>query len=115
MGDKVFSTPSEIQEGFREHFKKLAAPSDDPCFDKSYSDLVQSELREIQELSLRYSSNDKQITLDQVKKAILSLNRGKSADIYGVTVEHFLHGGDELLHTTVNIINSLYSVGKLTD
>ena len=70
MGDKVFSTPSEIQEGFREHFEKLATPSDDPCFDKSYSDLVQSELREIQELCQRYSSNDKQITSDQVKKAI---------------------------------------------
>ena len=82
VGKKVFSTPSEIQEGFWEHFKKLATPNDDPCFGKGYSDLVQLELRETQELCHRSSSNDKQITLDQVKKAILSLNRGKSADIY---------------------------------
>ena len=32
-----------------------------------------------------------------------------------MTAEHFLHGGDELLHTTFNIFNSLFSVGKLTD
>ena len=43
------------------------------------------------------------------------MNRGKAADIHGVTAEHFIHGGDALIDTTVGIINSLYRVGELTD
>ena len=115
VGDKVFSTPLEIQQGFKEHFELLATPSDDQSFDKDYNNLVELEIHEIQELCTRYPSEIKQITPDQVKKAILSLNRGKSADIYGVTAEHFIYGGDELLMATVDIINSLYRVGELTD
>ena len=46
---------------------------------------------------------------------VSSKHREKSADIYGVTAEHFIYGGDELLMATVDIINSLYRVGELTD
>ena len=37
VGDKVFSTPLEIQQGFKEHFDLLATPSDDQSFDKDYN------------------------------------------------------------------------------
>ena len=73
------------------------------------------EVREIQELCTRHPTNNRQITPEQVKKAIASINRVKAADIYGVTAEHFLHGGEELFRTTANIINSLYRAGALTD
>ena len=32
-----------------------------------------------------------------------------------MTAEHFIYGGDELLMATVDIINSLYRVGEMTD
>ena len=115
VGDKVFNTSSRILEGFREHFQTLASPSDDPSYDKNYSDLVEMEVREIQELCTKHPTNNRQITPEQVKKAISSLNRGKVADIYDVTAEHFLHGGEELFRTTANITNSLYRAGALTD
>ena len=50
VGDKVFSTPLEIQQGFKEHFDLLATPSDDQSFDKDYNNLVELEIHEIQEL-----------------------------------------------------------------
>ena len=55
------------------------------------------------------------LTTDQVKKAISSLNRGRAADFYGVTAEHFIYGGEELLRVTTDILNSLFRLGQLTD
>ena len=54
------------------------------------------------------------ITVQQVKQAVSALNRGKAADVYGLTAEHFLHGGDGLLGTTTDIIYGLYKFGKLS-
>ncbi|MCG7866749.1 MAG: hypothetical protein JAY74_10300 [Candidatus Thiodiazotropha taylori] len=115
VGDKVFTTKSEILEGFREHFCSLASPSDDPSFDGRHSDLVKMEVNEILEMCSKSYMELKQVTQDQVKKAIFSLNRGKAADVYGVTAEHFLHGGENLLQTTTDIINSLYRQGAITE
>ena len=115
MGDKVFNTSSGILGGFRKHFQTLATPSDDQSFDKNYSDLVEIEVREIEELCTRHPTNNRQIIPEQVKKANSSLNKGKTADIYGVAAEHFLHGGEKLFRTTANIISSLYRAGALTD
>ena len=44
VGDKVFSIPLEIQQGFKEHFELLATPSDDQSFDKDYNNLVELEI-----------------------------------------------------------------------
>ena len=51
------------------------------------------------------------ITVQQVKQAVSALNRGKAADVYGLTAEHFPHGDDGLLGTTTDIINGLYKFG----
>ena len=50
----------------------------------------------------------------QVKEAINSLNRGKAADIYGLTAEHFLFGGEGLVEPTTDIITDCSS-GRLSD
>ena len=114
---KIFHTEKGILDGFREHFQALATPNDVPGFDKTYGDLVQSELLEIMELC--HGLSDKQqrkcVSREQVEKAIAKLNRGKAADYYGVTAEHFQFGGEELLQTTTQIINSLYKYGELTE
>ena len=109
VGDKVYTTKSEILEGFREHFHNLATPSDDKSFDQSYSDQIKLEVKEIQMCSKCPGKDVKQITLDQVKEA------NKAADIYGVTAEHFIYGGEELLQATTDLINSLYRRGSLTE
>ena len=45
-------------------------------------------------------SSTELVTKQQVKEAINSLNRGKAADVYGLTTEHFLFGGEGLVKTT---------------
>ena len=78
---------------------------------------MQSELVEIIELCRKAPDDQPRqyVTCEQVEKAIASLNRGKAADYYGVTAEHFLFGGEELLSVTTEIINNLYKYGELTE
>ena len=116
VDEKTFHTEEGILEGFREHFQMLATPCDVPGFDRTYGNLVQSELAEIIELCRKAPDDQPRqyVTCEQVEKAIASLNRGKAADYYGVTAEHFLFGGEELLSVTTEIINNLYKYGEMT-
>ena len=43
------------------------------------------------------------------------MNRGKSADVYGLTAEHFLYGGDNLLSIVYNILQAMIRLGKVPD
>ncbi|MCG7868271.1 MAG: reverse transcriptase family protein, partial [Candidatus Thiodiazotropha taylori] len=116
VDDNTFHSEAGILEGFRQHFHSLASEREVPGFDKKYGNLVSDEIREIIDLCSSSLNNQTcKLTTDMVRKAITSLNRGKAADFYGVTAEHFLYGGDELLQITTEILNSLYSFGQLTD
>ena len=52
------------------------------------------EISEIRDLCDESSTLTSTITTGQVMEAISSLNRGKAADFYGLTAEHFIHGGE---------------------
>ncbi|VDI51228.1 Hypothetical predicted protein [Mytilus galloprovincialis] len=54
-------------------------------------------------------------TLEELQKAIKSINKGKSADIYGITVEHILHAGKNLEMLLLNLINIIFKEGKVPD
>ena len=43
------------------------------------------------------------------------MDKGKAADIHGVTVEHFLYGGEALLEKVTGIINSVFRFGRVTE
>ena len=117
VGDKIYHSDSDILNGFREHFQSLSTPNDVPGYDKRYGHLVSSELREIIDICRTSQDNNSstRITLEQVQKAISSLNRGKAADFYGVTSEHFLYRSGELLQVRTDIVNELYCFGELTE
>ncbi|MEW8547754.1 MAG: reverse transcriptase family protein, partial [Candidatus Thiodiazotropha sp.] len=115
VGDKIYTSKEEILDGFREHFSSLATPSGDSSFDTKHGNLVKMEVNEILDMCVEGHRDTKPVTQEQVKRAISSLNRGKAADIYGITAEHFLHGGPELLQITTDIINSIYRQGAITD
>ena len=116
VNGNTYHTDTDILEGFREHFQDLATTNEVPGVDMKYCNLVRDKLVEIMELcSSSHCNQHNPLTTDQVKKAISSLNRGKAADFYGVTAEHFIYGGEELLRATTDILNSLFRLGKLTD
>lgn len=105
-----------IMRGWFEHFKSLATPSENPDFDEHYRRLVDIEVMEIIDMCCELKQSPTElVTNQQVKDAIKSLNRGKAADVYGLTAEHFLYGGDGLVDTTTDIINGLFKFGRLSD
>ena len=115
VGTRVYDSNSGILAGWHEHFKDLATPADNPSFDEEYRKLVEMELSEIRDLCDESSTLTNRITTGQVRKAISSLNKGKAADFYGLTAEHFIHGGEALLRVLTGIVNALYEHGKLTE
>ena len=55
--------------------------------------------------------SEDQVSEQQVKEAIESVNKGKAAYVHAVTVEHFLNGGPALLKKVAEIINSVFHIG----
>ena len=115
VGGKVYDSSTSILDGWRDHFGSLAVPDATCSFDEDYREMVDLEIRETMDMCRdARSDGHERITVQQVKQAVSALNRGKAADVYGLTAEHFLHGGDGLLETTTDIINGLYKFGKLS-
>lgn len=110
----VHNTDADILEGFREHFQNLATSKDSDMFDKNYNTIVNQELNEIIDICERQEQSHIRVTEDDVTKAISKLNKGKSADIFGVNVEHFQLGNIELITVVTELINKMFELGTVT-
>ena len=51
----------------------------------------------------------------ELKKAVRSLNKGKAPDINGLTVEHILYGGQELLEEVAAVIQQIFDHEYIPD
>ena len=113
----VYKSENEILLAWKEHFGLLATPTDHQDFDEEYKQQVASEMLDILDIckSLPAQNPEDYVTEQQVDKALKSMNRGKAADIHGVTVEHLLHGGNSLLQKVTGIINSIFRFGRVTE
>ena len=110
---EVYKTDGDILTGWRDRFKSFATPSNDAKFDMKYSRMVSEEIPIIMDMCKDTPATT--ITTEQVGKAIISLNRGKAPDFFGVMAEHFVYGGEALVEARTNIINSLLGFGKVTE
>ena len=114
VGDSIFKSEEEIMEGWREHFGGLATQSSNPLFDEEYRNLVEQELIEIIDIC---ESNDQydMVTQAELADTLSSLNKGKAADIYGLTTEHLLFASDTLLPVLTSLMNSIFRLSDLPD
>ena len=55
------------------------------------------------------------VTTNELQKAIKSINRGKSADIYGITIEHLIYAGGNMEDLVLRLINSILKTGQIPD
>ena len=109
---EIHKTDDAILTGWRNHFKALATPSNDVT-DLKYSKLVKEEIPVIMEMCK--DSPAPTISTELVEKAAKSLKRGKAADFFRVTAEHFENGGKALIDVTTETVNSLFRFGKVTE
>lgn len=114
VSDNVYKGEN-VLEGWFEHFKRLSTESDDPSFDQDYHRLVLQEVTEIEDICQAQGQLSQPVNVEEVKRAIKQLNRGKAADAMGITAEHFIHADETLLDVLCTLLNRLFQAGQVTD
>ena len=83
--------------------------SSSPLYDEKYKSLIEKELLEGTGICDSKKSNHYDAVTEQEKVDVLcSLNRGKAADIYGLTTEHLIYAANNLLPVFTYIIDEQY-------
>ena len=54
-------------------------------------------------------------TLSELEKSIKSINTGKSADIYNITIEHIINAGEQMITILLQIVNAIFDHGSVPD
>ena len=103
VGQEIFCQ-EEIINGWYEHFKNLATKKDNNRFDMNFLKLVEKEVSVIYDLCLDSQYEVKPVTDKEISDAVISLNRGKAPDIYGVAAEHVYFGGQKILDIIKTLI-----------
>jgi hypothetical protein len=106
---KLLSTTEEICKGWADHFGDLATPKDTADFDRAYSEEISCDLTVIQELISMEQDNPEPISVEEVQKAINSLNTKKAPDVDGITAEHLKNGGILLTAALTQLVNTIMS------
>ena len=115
VGESTFRSDDEILGSWRKHFGDLATQSSNPLFDEKYKSLVEWELLEIIDLCESSVDQYDAVTDQELADALCSLNKGKAADIYGLTTEHLSYAADTLPLVLTTLMNSIFSLGDLPD
>ena len=113
VGDQCFTGEDKVINGFQKHFQDLAKCTPNPKFYTDFDELIQFEYTQIVEL---VKGNDvSEVTMDELRKAINAINKGKASDIYGLMIEHVVFGGEELAQSILSIINCIFKSGVVPD
>ena len=89
----TYSGQNEVMQGFKEHFSNLATLDRNQFHGNKYHQLVEKEILYVNEMTKNQPIQP--ITELELKDAINSINRRKSADNYNITIEHCLHSEDQ--------------------
>ena len=81
--------------------------------DEQYKRVVERELAEIIDICEASKGDYSPVAEDEVEKALNSLNRGKAADIFGLTTEHLACASNELIPVLTALLNCIFHVGDL--
>ena len=103
-----------IMEGWRTHFHKLAMKTHNETYDLEFLDNVKEEVKVILELC-KSNFFHQSISEDEMKAAIMSLNRNKAADFYGIKAEYIIYGGKMLHLFLQKLLDKVFETGDISD
>jgi hypothetical protein len=107
-----YEREENIITGFREHFKQLATLDPEMDIDNKYN-MVEEEIMIINDIVA--DKNIPNTNSDEIMKAIRSINRGKSADYHGLTIEHIANAGKDMENLLLVITNEIFGQGKVPE
>ena len=97
-----YKEEEKVVKAFQDHFRKLTTFSLQGKIYLPYHNMVEEDIETLDELAR--NRNVTAVSADEITKAIKSINKGKSADFHGITIEHIIFAGSELLTLFINII-----------
>lgn len=108
---KDLYTGENVIHGFRQHFECLAKESDNELFDPAFHSQVKFEVDCIQELVDMKPVDP--VTMVELDEAIKNINKGKSADINKLTIEHVMNAGPHFRVKLLKFVNSIFASGEI--
>jgi hypothetical protein len=108
VNGKQYDGEENVMTGFREHLKNLATFDLNMNIDNKYHDMVEDEIQIINE-------SIEETNVEKIAKAIRSINRGKSADYHGLTIEHIINAGKDMEKLLLLITNEIFRQGRVPE
>lgn len=114
VGGQNFSGRDYIIDGFKLHFKQLASYDDMASqYDPDYHNNVEMEVKIIEKIADKNAVPS--VSIREIETAIKAINKRKSPDIYGITIEHIMHANEELIPLLSTIFNQIFTTGSIPD
>lgn len=102
-----------VIKAFREHFSQLATLRQQNNIDLDYHKQAEDDSISID--NLVEHKHITEVQPNEIAKAIRSINKGKSADYYGLTIEHIIFAGSEMEELLRTMINNIFMNGKIPE
>jgi hypothetical protein len=109
--DKMYYGPDQIAHGFREHFLEFSTLNKNNNYDEQYHVPRRNEVQHI--VDIVKNQETPIITVEELKKAMDVLNKGKSPDIFGITIEHLFNADEVILDFLLHIYNTMLNNGEV--
>ena len=111
VNGETYSGKENVLQGFTEHFRQLATNNQNN--ESEYHRKIEQEIQLINQLV-----KNKAIpvaTISELENSIKSINTGKSADIYNITIEHIINAGEQMITILLQIVNAIFDHGSVPD
>ena len=108
VNGKQYDGEENVMTGFREHLKNLATFDLNMNIDNKYHDMMEDEIQIINE-------SIEETNVEKIAKAIRSINRGKSAEYHGLTIEHIINAGKDMEKLLLLITNEIFRQGRVPE
>jgi hypothetical protein len=110
VNGETYSGKQNVLQGFTEHFRQLATNNQNN--ESEYHRKIEQEIQLINQLVKNKAIPT--ATIFELEKSIKSINTGKSADIYNITIEH-INAGEQMITILLQIVNTIFDHGSVSD
>ena len=113
VNGKNYTENENIINGFQEHLSSLATFNQRTRIDNTYDNLVEDDIHIINKLVQH--NNIKSVTSDEITNAVRSINKGKSADYHGITIEHIINAESDIDILLIVLVRCTFKQGSILE